>query len=145
MNQDYKRLIGELIGLTRATDGNEHLITPSSTEALVACLRCDEDDTASIAQLLGRVEQEKRSMVPNCFVCANPCGRTSAFDLSSLAPGEVRDLKLQLLEELRHLAKVNPAADESLLYRGIVVIGMDDYEREDLLPLIEDVRNASQI
>ena len=145
MNQNYQRLIGELIGLTRAADGNEHLITPSSTEVLVNCLCCDEHDSAAISRLLERVLEEKRKMVPDCFLCANPCGRTSAFDLSTLVPGEVRELKLQLLEQLRHLARVNPTADEGLLYRGIVVIGMEDYEPQDLLPLIEAVQKAASV
>lgn len=136
MKQEYAQLVGELIGLARATDGNEHLINPSATATIRECLTRIAEETADVPALLQKVEEEKRNMVPNCFVCANPCGRTSAFDLSELPVGEIGQLKQQLLDALCRNARTLP---EGILYRDLVIIGLTDYTREDLLPLIQEI------
>lgn len=136
MKKVYEVLIGELIGLARATDGNEHLINPSATAVLRECLAKIATDSADVQALRQKVEAEKRKMVPNCFVCANPCGRTDSFDLSEIPEGEIRELKLSLLDALCRQAEALP---ENILYRNLVIIGLSDYDREDLLPLIQEI------
>lgn len=140
-----KKLIGALIGMARATDGNEHLISLSSTAVAVAALTATEP--AHMEQLLGRVEEEKRKMVPDCFRCANPCGRTAAYDLDRLeqAEPEVRELKMQILSGIRRIASSGPEVRkqaEQLIYMGLVVIGMEDYTAEDLRPVLERIRET---
>lgn len=140
------RLTGALIGLARATDGNEHLISPSSTAVIAACLPATrpgaEPDAAELEALLKQVEQEKRKMVPGCFVCAAPCGKTSDYDVARLqsAPEEIRRLKGLLLSGIRDLAACphrDDAADR-FFYKALVVIGMEDYEAEDLRPILQE-------
>lgn len=135
MKKEYEVLFGEMIGLARATDGNEHLINPAATAVLRLCLTEMGKGTADAALLRQMVEDEKRKMVPNCFTCANPCGRTFPFDLAELPAGEIRDLKFAILDALCR----SPAVEEGLLYRCLVVIGLGDYEKEDLLPLLHQI------
>lgn len=131
MDTLQEKLIGELIGLARATDGNEHLITPSSTSVVIECLTAEHD----FGSLMARVEEEKRKMVPNCFLCACPCGRNNAYDLAGLknADDSVREWKEEILRLIRKLAASKPdrkKADQ--LYLGLIVIGMDELGPEEL-------------
>lgn len=136
MKKEYEQLIGELIGLARATDGNEHLIIPSATAMIRECLLAVGNETADTEYFMARILEEKRKIVPNCFVCANPCGRTSPFDLDQIPEGEIRELKFALLDALLRTADT---VREDILYRDLVIIGLEDYERQDLLPLIQEL------
>ena len=136
MKTEYAQLIGNLIGLARATDGNEHLINPSATALIRACLQALGRNEADLEYFTARIQEEKQKMVPNCFVCANPCGRTSPFDLDEIPEGEIRMLKYELLDTLFCNADKLP---EDILYRDLVIIGLEDYEKEDLLSLIQEI------
>lgn len=137
-----KALYGTLIGIARATDGNEHLITPRSTAFLLKALAHPEQAT------LAEAREEKRNMVPNCFQCASPCGRTADYDLNALASldPETRRQKLSLLEGLAALAALPGAEGHGLLfYHGLIAIGMDDLQERvlpELLAELETVKNA---
>lgn len=123
------RLLGELIGLARATEGNEHLISESVTAVIIRCLAASVEELPEekLEQLLQKVEAEKRRMVPNCFSCASPCGRNNAFPLSKLLQEEptIRALKQQLLTALQTLAAKNPAADPDIFYTGLIAVGIE--------------------
>ena len=134
------RLLGELIGLARATEGNEHLISPSVTAVVIKCLAAGEAiSEPEMEVLLREVDAEKRNMVPNCFCCAAPCGRNNAFDLGQLekeAPA-LRDLKLQLLSRLRQLAAWDCREDPGVYYTGLIAVGIEGIEPRFLTQLLE--------
>ena len=131
MDSMKAKLIGELIGLARATDGNEHLISDHSTTVIRACLTASPDFEEALNAYLSRVEEAKREMVPDCFLCANPCGKTAAFDLSQLEslPTDLRNAKQKILEALQDAAYPAP---EAALYRGLIALGMDGLSAEFL-------------
>lgn len=140
------RLTGALIGLARATDGNEHLINPSATAAVLeglAATALSADVTAEqLSGLLTRVTEEKRNMVPDCFLCTNPCGRTDDYDMKHLldASDEVFRRKLRLLSGARKLAtsllRYSPTRPEKelegFLYKALILVGMDEFSEEAL-------------
>lgn len=139
------RLMGALIGLARATDGNEHLITESATAAVVESLAAPEDaGVQTLEALLERVGEEKRKMVPNCFSCASPCGRTSDYDLSrlNLASEEVASLKRELLRGIRKIAGLEqrPEGADLFLFKALIVVGMEDWNADMLRPVAEEMR-----
>lgn len=139
-----ERLTGALIGLARATDGNEHLITESATAAVVEGLAVPENaGVQPLEALLERVGAEKRKMVPNCFTCASPCGRTSDYDLSrlDLAGEEVAALKRDLLRGIREIARLEqrPEAADSFLYKVLIVVGMEDWSADMLRPILAEM------
>ena len=76
------RLVGALIGLSRAVDNNEHLITPDTNAALLRALTAATPAECEAA--LTALQQQKRLLVPNCFDCASPCGRTADCDFPAL-------------------------------------------------------------
>lgn len=140
MNPLKRRLIGALVGLARATDGNTHLITADSTETILECLRAEPDSEETLLALLARVDHAKRQMVPDCFHCANPCGRTASYDLSLIGeePPEVQAAKHAILNELFSLAQIQPDADQTgKLYNGLVLIGMEGYSADEIRTLFQ--------
>lgn len=140
MNEEKRRLIGAMIGLARATDGSPHLITPESTQILIYGLSAVHMDAADqvLKSMAERVGEQKRKMVPNCFLCAAPCGKTSDFDISELsnASADTRDAKLHFFDTLCALAAKHSHINSEILYSGLIVIGMEDYTAEDILPII---------
>lgn len=139
-------LTGMLVGLVRATEGNEHLTTADTAQILLDGLQAtqDPDDEAVIRLQMQRVLEEKRRLVPDCFYCACPCGRTSDFELQLLnrEPEGTRNLKLRLLAVLRRIASQANAADTrqmQLIYRCVYGVGMEDWAEAEILPLLQEL------
>lgn len=134
------RLLGALIGLVRAAEGNEHLITRQTTRLLYEGLLAADADPETLEQLLARAEEEKRRMVPGCFQCACPCGRTQDYDMTCLTslPPERRELKQRLLELAAALAAA-PETDgrTEQLCRLLYAAGRDDWEKDLLLSIFD--------
>lgn len=138
MNVWKQQLIGELIGLARATDGNEHLISDPVTQVVAEILTADIASEEQFAAYSSKIKQAKQEMVPDCFLCANPCGRTAAYDLSALEgeSGQIRQAKLAILEELENLAGSVSSPESVLkLFRGLVAIGLEGYTSAELSAL----------
>ena len=148
------KLTGKLIGLARATDGNEHLINPDASmaiiESLFATLTNVNFDNAALEALCAKVDAEKKKMVPDCFACASPCGKNNEYDMVKLwtADEDIRSLKSLILFGIRGMAAYayhaavlgyRDADVESFLYKALIIIGMDDYGMADLLPIVLEV------
>ena len=147
------RLTGALIGIARASNGNEHLLTKEINslviESLFATLTNVNFDNDSLNGLLDRAEQAKKSMVPDCFACASSCGRTDDYDMSMLwnAQEDIRSLKSLILFGIRgvaayayHAAVLGYHSEvvENFLYKALFVIG-EDMTMEELLPVVLEV------
>lgn len=133
-----EQLVGALIGLSRAVDNNEHLITSATNAALLQALAADTPAGCNAA--LTALRQQKRLLVPNCFDCAAPCGRTADCDFPALlnnAP-ESRAARLSLLDALRTLARAQSAPPDpavcAFLYRALFALGTETYTPADLQP-----------
>ena len=124
-NQSLRdRLLGALVGLARCTDGSEHLITPELTAFLRHSLSCSSMGISEWKTLLREAEERKRAMVPDCFLCANPCGRTADYDLKEMErePKDIQECKRQLLKLLPNAANT---CQETILYDALVLLGME--------------------
>lgn len=134
-------LFGALIGLSRATFGNEDLITPSTFAVVVEGLSSGELDADQISDLIRRVNEEKYKLVPSCFYCSSPCGRTSNYDMCQLylAAEDVRLLKLSILSKLSALAGSNLSSlpTEAMVYRALAAVG-EDWTVEELTNLLNN-------
>ena len=148
------KLTGALIGLARATDGNEHLINPSATavvvESLFATLTNVNFDNDALTGLLNRVEEEKRKMIPDCFACVSPCGKNNNYDMAKLwnADEDIRSLKSLILFGIRGMAAYAYHAAvlgyherevDRFFYKALIAVGMDDFGMEELLPIVMEV------
>lgn len=147
----WARLLGALIGLARATDGNEHLISPSSTSVMIESLAAvHAGDSSKLGRLSEQVVQEKRSMVPACFSCASPCGKNSDYPIENLlnAGDDIRSLKYRIVTGIcTSAAYICHTVEtdhreldmDAFFYKALIVLGMDDYTAEDLLPIVPEL------
>ena len=138
----FDTLMGAIIGLARATEGNEDLITESTDRTMqdALAMAIDADETA-LFDMLDRIRDEKRKLVPNCFDCAMPCGRTSDFDMNMLAneTPTLQKAKIELLALLQSLAKNAPldAQTMRIFYQALNFIGYDGATMEQIYKLAE--------
>ena len=136
-------LTGALIGLSRATCGDtkpDKRTWGLLREGLLALAvnRTEEE----LAELTGRVREEKKRLVPRCSECASPCGRNADYDLSHLAsaPAEVRELKIAILAAARALAaKPGSGGEEEgrFLAKTLFALG-EDWDGEMLRPVLTE-------
>ena len=103
-------LTGALIGLARATEGNENLVNEVTDklilEGLFSTITNVNFNNETLKVLINKVEAEKERLVPNCYSCASCCGRNDNFDMQSLweADEDVRSLKSLILFGIRGIA-----------------------------------------
>lgn len=146
MEKAQAKLLGDLIGLARATENNEHLITPSTDAVLMEGLALAFGaDPEAAAAFCPQVEAEKRKLVPMCFACAAPCGRTASFDLEALRdePADIQGLKERLLEKVRQLTGEKEAS-AAYCYKALIVFAMKDWPAEALEELILEAGTAAR-
>lgn len=148
------QLTGALIGLARATQGNEHLITADTDslimEGLFATLTNVNFNDDAISALIDRVEAERKRLIPNCFSCTSSCGRNENYDMQLLwnADEDIRSLKSLILFGIRgvaayayHAAVLGYRDGEvnKFFYKALFAIGMQDWGMDLLLPIVMEV------
>ena len=146
-------LTGALIGLARATEGNEHLINSGTDrliiEGLFTTITNVNFNNATISALIDKVHTEKNRLVPECLKCASSCGRNSDYDMRSVweANEDIRSLKSLILFGIRGMAAYAYHAsvlgyhDETVnrfFYKALFAVGMD-WDQERLLPIVLEV------
>lgn len=148
----HAELFGALIGLARATFGNEDLMTPSTFELVVEGLSSGELDADRMSDLIRRVNEAKYKLVPSCFYCSSPCGHTSNYNMKDLdaAAEDIRSLKLSILSGLSDLAAhMGPVAHslstfETLVYRALACIG-EDWNADELSAVLTEIHKATAV
>ena len=146
-SEEQNKLLAALIALARATEGNEHLLTESSDQALAeGVLALAEGDPLFAIQ---QVEAERARIVPDCFRCAAPCEKNILYDVQNLLtnPDGVLGKKAELLFALQTLAKTKPEATLAGEYRflfcqALFSLGRDDWEEAFYQAILSDVNAA---
>lgn len=145
-------LTGALIGLARATDNAPDVNDGTwrlMIEGLFATVTNVSFDTAAIRALLDRVHAEKARLVPNCALCAAPCGRTGDYDMAQLwgAQEDIRSLKSLILFGVRGMAAYayhamllgeTDAAVNDFFAKALFAVG-EDWGTDELLPVLMEV------
>ena len=147
-------LTGALIGLARATEGNEQLVTEEMNqlvlEGLFTTITNVNFNDETLKLLIDKIEDIKKKLVPNCFTCSDSCGRNNNFDMSTLwtTDEDIRSLKSLILFGIRGMAayayhaSVLGYTDETIskfFYKALFAIGMKDWGMDKLLPIILEV------
>ena len=147
-------LTGALIGLARAAEGNEPLVTEEMNQLVLEGLFTTvtnvnfNDETLKI--LIYKIENAKKKLVPNCFTCSGSCGRNDNFDMNTLwtTDEDVRSLKSLILFGIRGMAvyayhaSVLGYTDETIskfFYKALFAVGMKDWGMDELLPIVLEV------
>ena len=154
--QTADELLGALIGLARATEGNEFLLTPETDHLIAHALdSAINGSPAEHTAYLERVTFEKQRLVPDCFRCGAPCGRTEDYGVSLLRSIQTPSAqkRLQLLHALCELAarfrqKHPTEAPQAALGRffryALYAVGMDSWTEEDLAPVFAELAETEQ-
>ncbi len=147
-------LTGALIGLARATEGNEQLVTEEMNqlvlEGLFTTITNVNFNDETLKLLIDKIEDTKKKLVPNCFICSDSCGRNNNFDMSTLwtTDEDIRSLKSLILFGIRGMAayayhaSVLGYTDETIskfFYKALFAIGMKDWGMDKLLPIVLEV------
>lgn len=140
------KLLGAVIGLARATENNEELITEVTdsvlAEGLVATLSESTCSDSELEEIYNRVMSEKQRIIPSCFTCAFPCGRTDNYNMQELyaMDTELRSLKTQLLTGIQTLAnKPNRDSETNVyLYKALILFGIY-WDEDGMIPILENL------
>ena len=147
-------LTGALIGLARATEGNEQLVTEEMNqlvlEGLFTTITNVNFNDETLKHLIDKIEDTKKKLVPNCFTCSDSCRRNNNFDMSTLwtTDEDIRSLKSLILFGIRGMAayayhaSVLGYTDETIskfFYKALFAIGMKDWGMDKLLPIVLEV------
>ena len=148
------KLTGALIGLARATEGNEDLVTEMTDrlvlEGLFTTITNVNFNSQPIMEQLQKIELEKRRLVPLCYGCESACGKNSDYDMELLwndKDEDIRSLKSLILFGIRGIAAyayhawVLGYTDRKInefLYKALVIIGLN-LGKERLLPVVLEV------
>ena len=147
-------LTGALIGLARATEGNEQLVTEEMNqlvlEGLFTTITNVNFNDETLKLLIDKIEDTKKKLVPNCFTCSDSCGRNNNFDMSTLwtTDEDIRSLKSLILFGIRGMAAYAYHASElgytdetisKFFYKALFAIGMKDWGMDKLLPIVLEV------
>ena len=145
------RLTGALIGLARATEGNEASINEATDRLVIECLFATVTNVCfnseAISALIEKVEAEKSRLVPECGACESDCGRNNNYDMNELwnADEDIRSLKSLILFGIRgmaayayHAAVLGYQDPEinSFFYKALFAIGEKDWGMDELLPIV---------
>lgn len=152
---EQTKLLGALIGLARVCSTNDET---ESTRRVIAkgllSLHRDSGMQGQAEALAEEVRKDKYSIVPNCALCASPCGRTSDFDIKELRlyPEKIVYLKEILADRLIELSPTAgkllvPGIDSGDFFReieyGLFVIG-EDFTEGGVYEAIERVEKARE-
>ena len=147
-------LTGALIGLARAAEGNEHLVTEEMNqlvlEGLFTTITNVSFNNETLKLLINKIEDTKKKLVPNCFTCSGSCGKNNNFDMNTLwtTDEDVRSLKSLILFGIRGMAayayhaSVLGYTDETIskfFYKALFAIGTKDWGMDELLPIVLEV------
>ncbi len=147
------KLTGALVGLARATEGNSHRVSNSTDMAMLDGLCALADDTGtnadSLNELINRMDIEKRRLIPDCYNCASPCGRTADYDVSILHSSDSKPVALRklllsgvcALSSIVRKAYLAGLADPQIneyFYRVLYAAGMGDWDERELVPMVTE-------
>ncbi len=154
-----EQLLSALIGLARATEGNEELVTEETGRLLfqgLSLVLAENEENAvakapgaeahRMSELLANIREEKKRLVPNCFDCASPCGRTADYDMWEFWDTEEEqiDLKLSIVRCLaeigsdRERRKTAVAEQTNKCLEALIVLGWNG-SRNSLLRVLENI------
>lgn len=148
------KLIGALIGLARATEGNEELITDTTDkiliEGLIATMATSKLNEEELNSEYERVMTEKKRIIPSCFECAYPCGRNDNYNMQELwdSDEDIRALKFLILSGTQTLATYISTTENAdaeatrFLYKALIMIGIY-WDVDGLIPILTELGNVT--
>lgn len=148
------RLTGALVGLARATEGNEDLVSTTTDrlvlDGLFTTITNVNFNNETINMLIDRVNAEKERLVPSCLPCSSSCVGNDNYDMKEMwnADEDIRSLKSLILFGIRGMAAYayhamvlgyTDADVNKFFYKALLAIGMKNWGMDELLPIVLEV------
>lgn len=147
------KLTGALIGLARASRGNETLLTEETDRLVITGLFSTitnvnfNNDT--IGLFIDKVQAEKRRLIRS-VLCTASFAKSDDYDMNELwnEDEDIRSLKSLILFGIRGIAAYAFHADalgyrddtvNRFFYKALFMIGMESPSMEELLPVVMEV------
>lgn len=142
------KLAGVLVALARSTEGNEYLVSDETNRLLIEGLTLlseDNMDNTSTENCIEKLRKEKNRIVPDCAVCASPCGRTNEYDLNDLEKEEenIKYLKTVILHsavniacKIDNISEIKECCD--FLYKAVYFVGLSGTGVDQLVQIVID-------
>lgn len=144
-NNLYSKLLSELIGLIRAIDSNEHMISTSTNDAIIEALKTNINDS-NMQNIIKKIELEKRKIIPDCYKCMHPCGKSEALNIDDLFNENIKifNLKNEILMTLINInkEKLNQilASPYNIIYKSLYYIGIINIDFDLLLKVYNEIK-----
>ena len=144
------RLTGELIGLARAAQMNQTLVSDMTSkiviESLFSTLTNVNFHNKTLSELTDKVQEEKEKLLAG----QEAGGENDAYEMKNLweAEEDIRSLKSLILFGIRGIAAYayhalvlgyRDSEVDHFLYKALRAVGMDDWGMEELLPVVMEV------
>lgn len=136
MRQLREQLLGALIGLSRAIEGNKNRPTSKTDEIIIRGLRMmlanGNDMKLMLEEQIRELHEEKNTLVPRCLTCLKQCGRNDDHSLKELVveSPDILQKKMILLSEILMISEISREIpinrDEnifSLMYDTLFLLG----------------------
>ncbi len=150
-------LLGAMIALGRACEGNKNRPDAASHKALLSAMRLTVPgtmpDCGEIEKCLENLRFEKQKLVPRCSSCEKQCGRNDEYSIYEIKSSstETAALKEALLlgllsmEPLMRFRLSETIFEESMafLYDGLFWVGKE-CKSEDLAPVLVEMLRIKQ-
>jgi len=130
-SKDVQTIVGAVIGLGRATEGNKNRPDKNTHQVLVRALSLINTDTDSVSahEITKQLHEEKFKLVPRCVTCPKQCGRNHDFHCETFETmsSETSKAKLALLSLIIEIGSHPLFKGERLdfIYDALFIVGSD--------------------
>lgn len=144
-NNLYSKLLSELIGLIRAIDSNEHMISNTTNIIIIEALKVDINDSNMLNNIINKIDIEKRKIIPDCYKCMHPCGKSDSLNIEELFNENIKifNLKNDILKLLIsiNIDKLNNILESpyNIIYKALYYIGIINIDFDLLSNLYNEI------
>jgi hypothetical protein len=112
-------LLGALVGLGRAAEGNKNRPSSKTNEILISGLKMiimQDVSDSMIREQIKKIQEEKYLLIPRCLTCKKQCGRNNDYKINEFYEdySMIREKKVTILSEILLLAEISTEPDERL-------------------------------
>lgn len=138
-----KNLIGALIGLIKAIEGNEDIINDNTNNIIKNAILAL--NTINHEEIIDILHNEKKRLIPDCLICKTPCGKGLDYDVNDLIleNPEIIEIKTEILNKIYELALNDKLfINMNVIYTALYSINMR-YKYESFEEIIKQINKIS--
>lgn len=103
------KLLSYLIGLARAIDSNYDLINKDTIFTIFDSVLSLPNKDIENDYLIQRIENERKRIIPNCYMCESSCGRNDIYNIQDFDTYDenIKSLKFSILLDIINKVSLN--------------------------------------